>query len=72
MGFGLAVAILIDVLVVRMLVAPAVVTLLGRHAWTLPRRLDRVLPQIHLEGEDEKVAEPVELPVPAVPDRRAA
>jgi RND superfamily putative drug exporter len=72
MGFGLAVAILIDVLVVRMLVAPAVVTLLGRHAWTLPRWLDRVLPQIHLEGEDEKVAVTVELPAPAMPERRAA
>jgi RND superfamily putative drug exporter len=56
MGFGLAVAILIDVLVVRMLVAPAVVTLLGDRAWTLPRWLDRVLPEIHLEGEDEVVA----------------
>jgi RND superfamily putative drug exporter len=56
MGFGLAVAILIDVLVVRMLVAPAVVTLLGDRAWTLPHWLDRVLPEIHLEGEDEVAA----------------
>jgi len=51
MGFALSAAILIDVLIVRMLVAPAVVTLLGDHAWTLPRVLDRVLPEIHLEGE---------------------
>jgi RND superfamily putative drug exporter len=58
MGFGLAVAILIDVLVVRVLVAPAVVTLLGDHAWTLPRWLDRVLPEIHLEGEEPDAAEP--------------
>ena len=35
-GFGLAVAILIDVLIVRMVVAPAVMTLLGDRAWTLP------------------------------------
>ncbi len=55
MGFGLSVAILIDVLIVRMLVAPAVVTLLGEHAWTLPPWLDRILPEIHLEGEDEVV-----------------
>jgi len=33
----------------------------GTHAWTLPRRLDRILPEIHLEGEDEVVvAEPEE------------
>ncbi len=50
-GFGLAVAILIDVLVVRMVVAPAVMTLLGDRAWTLPAWLDRVLPRISLEGE---------------------
>jgi putative drug exporter of the RND superfamily len=50
-GFGLAVAILIDVLIVRMVVAPAVMTLLGDRAWTLPAWLDRVLPRISLEGE---------------------
>ncbi|HZC13459.1 MAG TPA: hypothetical protein VE270_05505, partial [Thermoleophilaceae bacterium] len=43
--------ILIDVLVVRMVVAPAVMTLLGDHAWTLPAWLDRVLPRISLEGD---------------------
>jgi RND superfamily putative drug exporter len=50
-GFGLAVAILIDVLIVRMVVAPAVMTLLGDRAWTLPAWLDRVLPRLSLEGE---------------------
>lgn len=49
-GLGLAVAILIDVLVVRMIVAPAVMTLLGDRAWALPAWLDRVLPRIELEG----------------------
>jgi putative drug exporter of the RND superfamily len=55
-GLGLAAAILIDVLVVRMVVAPAVMTLLGDRAWTLPGWLDRVLPRISLEGDlqDEK------------------
>lgn len=52
LGFGLAIAILIDVLVVRMLLSPAIVALLGAKAWWLPRWLDRVLPTIHLEGED--------------------
>ena len=50
-GLGLAAAILIDVLAVRMVVAPAVMTLLGDRAWTLPAWLDRVLPRISLEGE---------------------
>ena len=50
-GLGLASAILIDVLVVRMVVAPAVMTLLGDRAWTLPAWLDRVLPRISLEGD---------------------
>jgi RND superfamily putative drug exporter len=49
-GLGLGLAILIDVLVVRLLVAPAVVTLLGDRAWWLPAWLDRVLPDVSLEG----------------------
>jgi putative drug exporter of the RND superfamily len=60
-GLGLAAAILIDVLVVRMVVAPAVMTLLGDRAWTLPAWLDRVLPRISLEGDlhdDERPPEP--------------
>jgi RND superfamily putative drug exporter len=49
-GLGLGAAILIDVLVVRMVVAPAVVTLLGDRAWWLPAWLDRLLPDVSLEG----------------------
>ena len=61
-GFGLAVAILIDVLIVRMVVAPAVMTLLGERAWTLPAWLDRVLPRISLEGDlrDDEPARPAD------------
>jgi putative drug exporter of the RND superfamily len=54
-GLGLASAILIDVLIVRMIVAPAVMTLLGDRAWALPAWLDRALPKISLEGEPEAV-----------------
>jgi putative drug exporter of the RND superfamily len=50
MGLGLGLAILIDVLVVRLVIAPAVVTLLGDRAWSLPRWLDKVLPNVSLEG----------------------
>ena len=59
-GVGLAAAILIDVLVVRMVVAPAVMTLLGDRAWTLPGWLDRVLPKISLEGELREQDHPAE------------
>ena len=45
MGLGLGLAILIDVLLVRLVIAPAVVTLLGDRAWWLPRWLDRLLPE---------------------------
>jgi RND superfamily putative drug exporter len=50
MGLGLGLAILIDVLIVRLIIAPAVVTLLGDHAWWLPSWLDRILPNVSLEG----------------------
>jgi putative drug exporter of the RND superfamily len=53
-GIGLGAAIMIDVLVVRMIVAPAVMTLLGDRAWWLPGWLDRLLPRIHLEGDGER------------------
>ncbi|WP_369207521.1 MMPL family transporter, partial [Streptomyces sp. PU-14G] len=51
MGFGLAIAILFDAFVVRMALVPAVLALLGRRAWWLPRWLDRVLPSVDVEGE---------------------
>jgi RND superfamily putative drug exporter len=58
-GLGLGLAILIDVLIVRMVIAPAVVTLLGDRAWWLPDWLDRALPNVSLEGRREAAdAEP--------------
>jgi RND superfamily putative drug exporter len=53
-GVGLGLAILIDVLIVRLVIAPAVVTLLGDRAWWLPAWLDRVLPNVSLEGHLEQ------------------
>jgi RND superfamily putative drug exporter len=49
-GLGLGLAILIDVLIVRLVIAPAVVTLLGDRAWWLPAWMDRLLPNVSLEG----------------------
>ncbi|MFJ3593105.1 MMPL family transporter [Streptomyces sp. NPDC090231] len=51
LGLGLAVSVLIDATVVRLLLVPAVMTLLGRGAWWIPGWLDRVLPHIDTEGE---------------------
>jgi RND superfamily putative drug exporter len=48
-GFGLAVAIAIDATVVRLVLVPAVMAIAGRLAWWMPRRLDRLLPRIHVE-----------------------
>lgn len=50
LGLGLAVSVLVDATVVRLLMVPAVMTLLGRHAWWAPRWLERVLPHIDAEG----------------------
>lgn len=51
-GFGLAVGILVDAFIVRMTIVPAVMTLLGKSAWWLPRWLDKYLPHVTIEGED--------------------
>ena len=50
MGTGLATAILLDATVVRMLLVPATMELLGDKNWWLPRWLDRILPNIDVEG----------------------
>ncbi|MEU6050851.1 MMPL family transporter [Streptomyces xanthochromogenes] len=50
-GFGLAIAVFFDAFIVRMAIVPAVLALLGAKAWWLPRWLDRVLPNVDVEGE---------------------
>ncbi|HPG15656.1 MAG TPA: MMPL family transporter [Microthrixaceae bacterium] len=49
-GFGLALAVLLDATVVRMLLVPATMELLGDRNWWLPRWLDRILPSVNIEG----------------------
>ena len=51
-GLGLAVAVLVDATIVRMVLVPALMVLMGRANWWLPRWLDRVLPHIHVEGPE--------------------
>jgi RND superfamily putative drug exporter len=54
LGIGMAVAVFIDATIVRMVLVPATMAVLGRHNWWLPARLDRVLP--HVEGRAAPVA----------------
>jgi uncharacterized membrane protein YdfJ with MMPL/SSD domain len=49
-GDLLALGVLVDAFVVRMTIVPAVMTLLGSRAWRLPRWLDRILPNVDIEG----------------------
>src|SRR5699024_8955154 len=49
-GFALAFGVLVDAFVVRMLIVPALMHLLGRGAWWLPKWLDRILPDVDVEG----------------------
>jgi putative drug exporter of the RND superfamily len=60
-GLGLASAVLIDVLIVRTLILPSVMVLLGRLNWAMPSALGRLLPRIDVEGttEPDVVLEPV-------------
>jgi RND superfamily putative drug exporter len=51
-GLGLSTAILLDATIVRMVVVPATMALLGRANWWLPRWLDRRLPHVSMEGTD--------------------
>ncbi|MFF1324707.1 MULTISPECIES: MMPL family transporter [Streptomyces] len=63
-GFGLASAVFFDAFVVRMAFVPAVLALLGKRAWWLPRWLDRLMPRVDVEGEalTQQVSAPRDLP----------
>jgi RND superfamily putative drug exporter len=72
-GVGLSVAVFLDVTLVRMVLVPAAMSLLGHRAWWLPAWLDRLLPTIDIDrgdhdGDDEVPApakDPEGQPVPA-------
>jgi RND superfamily putative drug exporter len=51
-GIGLAVAVILDATIVRCLLVPARMVMLGKHAWYLPRWLGRILPRISIEGTE--------------------
>ncbi|KKW05110.1 MAG: Membrane protein ydfJ, partial [Candidatus Saccharibacteria bacterium GW2011_GWC2_48_9] len=51
-GFGLAFGILVDAFLVRMLMGPAILSLLGHKAWYMPRWLGKIIPRISIEGKE--------------------
>jgi RND superfamily putative drug exporter len=51
LGFALAFGVAVDAFLVRMTIVPAVLSLFGRAAWWLPRGLDKILPNVDVEGE---------------------
>ncbi len=50
MGFGLAIGVLIDAFLVRLLLVPALMSVIGKAAWYLPKWLDKLLPDVDVEG----------------------
>jgi RND superfamily putative drug exporter len=61
-GLGLAVAVLVDATIVRMILVPATMELLGDRNWYFPKWLDRILPRVHIEGKHAPV-------LPEAPER---
>ncbi len=68
MGFALAAAVFFDAFIVRMIVVPAITTVMGDWAWKLPSWLDRILPNVDIEGtaiREIPIEEEAAAPVPA-------
>ncbi|MCB1038750.1 MAG: MMPL family transporter, partial [Acidimicrobiales bacterium] len=61
MGVGLATAVAVDATIVRMVLVPSTMALVGDANWWLPRWLDRILP--HLDMESDPDQQPLELPL---------
>lgn len=57
-GFGLAVSVLVDATLVRLILVPASMDLLGERNWWLPRRLARILPRLTVEADDQDMQNP--------------
>ncbi len=67
-AIGMAAAVFIDATIVRMILVPAIMTLLGDRAWWLPAWLDRVIPNLQLEGGTAPAAKPLPAAEPATVD----
>jgi RND superfamily putative drug exporter len=71
-GIGLAVAVILDATIVRCLLVPALMLLMGNHNWYLPKWLDKTVPHISIEGaeyfkarDDAKALAPEPIPAGA-------
>ena len=64
-GLGLASAVLIDAVIIRSILVPAIMQLFGRKAWSLPAWLDRILPRLHVEPAEGDPSPTGEHPVVA-------
>jgi RND superfamily putative drug exporter len=71
-GLGLAMAVLLDASLVRMLLVPATMELLGQRNWWLPRWLDRLIPNLNVEGSEPPPLAPSNLIEGAELDRLLA
>ncbi len=56
-GIALASAVLIDAFIVRLVLVPSVMSMLGKANWWLPRWLDRLLPKIHIEAPEDELTD---------------
>ncbi|HVC73459.1 MAG TPA: MMPL family transporter [Mycobacteriales bacterium] len=65
LAVGMAVAVLIDASLVRMILVPALMAILDRRAWWLPAWLDRIIPDLKLEGAEPEPTEPPAAEQPA-------
>lgn len=65
-GLALAIAVALDAFVVRMVLVPALMTIIGKPNWYLPGWLNRMLPKIHVETEEEaaEIEDPLDEPTP--------
>ena len=72
-GVGMAVAVAVDATIVRCLLVPSVMILIGKANWWFPRWLDRIVPNFSIEGDewfrerDAKAAREQEEAAPPVP-----
>jgi RND superfamily putative drug exporter len=63
-GFGLGFSVLVDALIIRSALVPAIMHLVGPANWAMPRWLDRILPNLSIEAGDEPSASPVQEDLP--------
>jgi RND superfamily putative drug exporter len=67
-GIGLAGAVLLDALIVRSVLVPGLMLMVGRWNWWLPSWLDRILPRLNVEGSTDEGSPPAPPQKPAVPE----